>query len=256
MYVVQRGNQRETTPNVVHGFQFPDGEASLNGTGHGYGYNLGALFGPVAGVKRGASYRSAIQEKYFGSMTLSLPPPFSNLFPTEFGASAPLTLPPSVTWGIAYERLKPFTFEFDTTWTGWSTYNDLKVKLESSIPVNGVPSSVITTRRTGMTPGPFASGPTLRSLEGLEIRAGYIYDLTPVPDDTLSPEVPDPTGTSSRLGGDYTYESFTLGIAYNYILQEGRDKSSVTLRAPAPLQADGRYNSNTQVLAMSLAYHF
>ena len=97
---------------------------SWQGVASGWGYNLGALFEPVAGVKLGASYRSAIQVKYLGSLTLSLPPPFSNLVPTEFGASAPLTFPPSVTWGIAYARLKPFTFEFDTTWTGWSTYND------------------------------------------------------------------------------------------------------------------------------------
>ena len=54
-----------------------------------------------------------------------------------------------------------------------------------------------------------------------------------------------PTGTSSRVGGDYTYKSFTLGIAYNYILQEGRDKTSITTfnGVPAPLQADGRYNT-------------
>ncbi len=249
---------KRNTPNVVHGFRFPDGEASLYGTGSGVGYNLGALFEPVPGVKLGASYRSAIQEKYFGSMTLSLPPPFSNLVPTEFGASAPLTLPPSVTWGIAYERLKPFTFEFDTTWTGWSTYNDLKVKLASSIPVNGVPSSVITTPENWHDAWAFRFGANYEILEGLKIRAGYIYDLTPVPDDTLSPEVPDANRHIFTLGGDYTYKSLTLGIAYNYILQEGRDKSSVITYngVPAPLQADGRYNSNTQVLAMSLAYHF
>ena len=32
--------------------------------------------------------------------------------------------------GIAYSRFKPFTFEFDTTWTGWSSYDKLKVNLD------------------------------------------------------------------------------------------------------------------------------
>ena len=246
------------TPNVVHGFQFPDGEASLAGSGSGWGYNLGALYEPVAGVKLGASYRSAIQVKYLGSLTLSLPPPFSNLVPTEFGASAPLTLPPSVTWGIAYARLKPFTFEFDTTWTGWSTYNDLKAKLDSTIPVNGVPSSVVTTPEKWHDAFAFRFGVNYEIMAGLKIRAGYIYDLTPVPDDTFSPQLPDANRHIFTVGGDYTYKSITLGIAYNYILQEGRDKSSVITYngVPAPLQADGRYNSSTQVLATSLSYHF
>ena len=246
------------SPNVVHGFQFPDGEASLAGSGSGWGYNFGALFEPVAGVKLGASYRSAIQVKYLGSLTLSLPPPFSNLVPTEFGASAPLTFPPSVTWGIAYARLKPFTFEFDTTWTGWSSYNQLKVKLDSTIPVNGVPSSVITTPENWHDAWAFRFGVNYEITEGLKIRAGYIYDLTPVPDDTFNPQVPDANRHIFTVGGDYTYKSFTLGIAYNYILQEGRDKTSITTfnGVPAPLQADGRYNTSIQVLATSLAYHF
>ena len=52
-----------------------------------------------------------------------------------------------------------------------------------------------------MTPGPFASGLTTRSLEGLKIRAGYIYDLTPVPDDTFSPQVPDANRHIFTRGG-------------------------------------------------------
>ncbi len=71
------------TPNVVRGKQFPDGEASLTGNGHGWGYNLGVLYEPVAGVKLGASYRSEITVKYFGSLDLSEPPPFSGLVPSQ-----------------------------------------------------------------------------------------------------------------------------------------------------------------------------
>src|SRR5208337_3080356 len=67
------------TPNVVNTrrgiLQFPDGEASLCGNGHGWGYNLGVLYEPVAGVKLGASYRSEITVKYFGTLELTEPPP-------------------------------------------------------------------------------------------------------------------------------------------------------------------------------------
>jgi long-chain fatty acid transport protein len=246
------------TPNVVRGHQFPDGEASLCGNGHGWGYNLGVLYEPVAGVKLGASYRSEITVKYFGTLELSEPPPFSGLVPAHIGGSAPLTFPPSVTWGIAYGCLKPFTFEFDTTWTGWSTYDQLRVKLDTPIPVNGVPSSVITTPKNWHDAWAFRFGVNYEIKEGLKLRAGYIYDLTPVPDDTFDPQVPDANRHIFTLGGDLTYKSFTLGIAYNYILQESRNKSSAILfnGVPATLQANGRYNTNIQALAMSLAYHF
>src|SRR5208337_3218636 len=250
------------TPNVVNTrrgvMQFPDGEASLCGNGHGWGYNLGVLYEPVAGVKLGASYRSEITVKYFGALELSEPPPISGSVPAHIGGSAPLTFPPSVTWGIAYGCLKPFTFEFDTTWTGWSTYDQLRVKLDTPIPVNGVSTSVITTPKNWHDAWAFRFGVNYEIKEGLKLRAGYIYDLTPVPDDTFDPQVPDANRHIFTLGGDLTYKSFTLGIAYNYILQESRDKSNAILfnGAPAPLQANGRYNVDIQALAMSLAYHF
>ncbi len=246
------------TANVVHGRQFPDGEASLTGNGHGWGYNFGVLYEPLADVKLGASYRSEITVKYFGSLDLTLPPPFAGSVAPQTGGSAPLTFPPSVTWGAAYGRLKPWTFEFDTTWTGWSTYGSLKVKLDNPIPVNGVPISTITTPENWHDAWAFRFGVNYQLTEAIKLRAGYIYDLTPVPDSTFSPQVPDANRHIFTVGGDLKYQSFTLGIAYNYILQEGRDKSSdVTFNAvPAPLQADGRYNSSTQSLSLSAAYHF
>jgi long-chain fatty acid transport protein len=246
------------TPNVVRTHQFPDGEASLSGNGHGWGYNLGVLYEPVAGVKLGASYRSEITLKYFGSLDLSLPPPFSGLVPPQVHGSAPITFPPSLTWGIAYACLKPFTFEFDTTWTGWSSYDALQVKLDNQIPVNGVSTSVITTPKNWHDAFAFRFGVNYEIKEGIKLRAGYIYDLSPVPDDTFDPQVPDANRHIFTVGGDLTYKSFTLGIAYNYILQESRNKSNAILfnGVPAPLQANGRYLTDIQALAMSLAYHF
>ncbi|MFZ0052497.1 MAG: outer membrane protein transport protein [Desulfobaccales bacterium] len=246
------------TPNVVHGHQFPDGESSLSGDGNGWGYNFGVLYEPVPGVKLGAAYRSEITIKYFGALDLSEPPPLSGQVLPQIHGSAPLTFPPSLTWGIAYGCLKPFTFEFDTTWTGWSCYDALQVKLDNPISVNGVSTSVITTPKNWHDAFAFRFGVNYEIKEGIKLRAGYIYDLTPVPDDTFDPQVPDANRHIFTVGGDLTYKSFTLGIAYNYILQESRDKSNAILfnGVPAPLQANGRYNSDTQSIALSLAFHF
>jgi long-chain fatty acid transport protein len=117
---------------------------------------------------------------------------------------------------------------------------------------------VITTPEKWHDAWAFRFGVNYAITEGIKLRAGYIYDMTPVPNDTFDPQVPDANRHIFTVGGDLKYKSFTLGIAYNYILQEGRDKSSdMTFNAvPAPLQADGRYNSSTQSLAFSAAYHF
>ena len=130
-------------PVVFRGEAFPDGETELTGEGSGSGYNLGLHYEPVSGVKLGVAYRSQIKVNHSGAFTTSLPVPLG-AGPASPG-EATIVYPPSLTMGIAYSRFKPFAFEFDTTWTGWSSYDKLKVNLDSPVLVNGVPTTTLTT---------------------------------------------------------------------------------------------------------------
>jgi long-chain fatty acid transport protein len=160
--------------------------------------------------------------------------------------------------GIAYSRFKPFTFEFDTTWTGWSTYDQLKVNLDTPVPVNGVLTTTITTPKNWHDSWAFRFGANYEVNERMKIRAGYIYDLTPVPDSTFDPQVPDANRHIFTVGSDLKIQRFTLGFAYNYILSESRTKSNsiVVNGVPAPLQANGRYNSDVHSLGLSWSFQF
>ena len=128
---------KRKVPVVVRGKAFPDGETEVTGEGSGSGYNLGLHYEPVSGVKLGVAYRSQIKVNHSGGFTTSLPVPLG-AGPTSPG-EATIVYPPSLTMGIAYSRFKPFTFEFDTTWTGWSSYDKLKVNLDTPVLLNGVP---------------------------------------------------------------------------------------------------------------------
>jgi long-chain fatty acid transport protein len=236
----------------------PDGEISLNGSGNGYGYNFGMLYEPLSGVKLGASYRSQIKVQHYGDLTTTLPRPFPAA--TSISGSAGIVYPASLTMGIAYNRLKPFTFEFDTTWTGWSSYDKLKLNLNLPISVNGVLTRTITKPKNWNDTFAFRFGTSYEIKEGMKIRAGYIYDLTPVPDSSFDPQVPDANRHIFTVGGDMKIWKFTLGIAYNYILSETRTKNNAIpvngVAVGAPLQANGSYNSNVHSLALSWSLQF
>jgi long-chain fatty acid transport protein len=234
-----------------------DAESRFNGDGVGYGYNLGALFEPVSGVKLGVSYRSNISIKYQGDLALSFqtfPFPIPTPPGQSSGGSATLNFPPSVTMGVNYSRLKPFALEFDATWTGWSTYDALNATLDN--PVGG--SKRVFVPKEWRDAWAFRFGGNYEIKEGMKIRAGYIYDLTPVPDGTFDPQLPDANRHIFTVGGDLKLGRFTLGIAYNYILAESRTKNNViaTNGVPAPLQANGRYNSDTHSLGLSWQFQF
>ena len=245
---------KRKTPLVLGGRAF-DGEIELTGEGSGEGYNLGMHYEPWSGLKLGAAYRSKIEVNHIGSLSTSLPVPVPG--PNSDGRAS-IVYPPSLTMGIAYSRLKPFTFEFDTTWTGWSTYNQLKVNLDTPVPVNGVMTTTITTPKNWHDSWAFRFGANYAVNETMKLRAGYIYDLTPVPNSTFDPQVPDANRHIFTVGSDLKIQRFTLGFAYNYILSESRTKSNsiVVNGVPAPLQANGRYNSDVHSLGLSWSFQF
>jgi long-chain fatty acid transport protein len=92
----------------------------------------------------------------------------------------------------------------------------------------------------------------------MKLRAGYIYDLTPVPDGTFDPQVPDANRHIFTVGSDLKILRFTLGFAYNYILSESRTKNNaiVVNGVPAALQANGRYNSDVHSVGLSWSFQF
>jgi len=226
-------------------------ESYVSGNGMGVGYNLGALYEPIPGVKLGVHYRSEINVKHRG--TLSIHPP---IIPDITG-SANLTFPPSVTFGTAYSRIKPFTFLFDVTWTGWSTFDQLRIDLGR--PLFGARSLV--TPKDWRDAWAFRFGANYEIKPGIKVRAGYIYDMTPVPDHTFDPQLPDANRHVFTIGKEFKYKRFTFSAAYNYILFENRTKNNTITSngapvAPPALQANGRYSSDVHSLGVSMAFQF
>jgi len=243
-------------PVVFRGKVFPDGETQVTGEGSGSGYNLGLHYEPVSGVKLGVAYRSQIKVNHSGAFTTSLPVPLG-AGPTSPG-EATIVYPPSLTMGIAYSRFKPLAFEFDTTWTGWSSYDKLKINLDQRVLINGVPTTTLTTPKNWHDTWAFRFGASYEVNDWMKLRAGYIYDLTPVPDTSFDPQVPDSNRHIFTVGQDLKIWRFTLGIAYNYILSEARTKNNtiVTNGVAAPLQANGRYKSDVHSLGLSWSFYF
>jgi long-chain fatty acid transport protein len=247
---------KRKTPVVIPGKKFPDGEIQLTGEGSGMGYNFGMLYEPLTGVKLGAAYRSQIKVNHTGAFTTNLAPPLV-AGPSSTGEST-IAYPPSLTMGISYSRFKPFAFEFDTTWTGWSSYSKQKVNLDQQIKINGVPTTTITTPKGWHDAWAFRFGASYEVKEWMKLRAGYAYDLTPVPNSSFDPQVPDANRHIFTVGQDLKIKRFTLGIAYNYILSESRTKNNTVVvnGVAAPLQANGRYNSDVHSLGLSWSFQF
>jgi long-chain fatty acid transport protein len=244
-------------PVVLGPFQFPDGESQLKGEGQGFGFNLGALLEVTKGVKLGLSYRSEIGINHKGDLDLTTLPAVVP-GPRRISGSAHLSYPPLVTMGISVSRFPPLTFNFDATWTGWSSFDEVRVNLSQPVLVNGVPTTTTVQPKNWKDTWTFRFGMNYQATEKIKLRAGYIFDLTPVPDETFDPQVPNGNRHIFTAGADWQIKGFTLGLAYNYVRDEERRKDNqLTLNGvPFPLQANGRYQSDAHLLGLSVSYRF
>lgn len=228
---------------------FTELKSDFEGDGMGWGYNFGLLYEPVQGMKLGLSYRSAIRVNHEGDFKLGWLAPVA-------GAAA-VVYPPSLTGGIAVSYWRPLVLEFDVTWTGWSTFDYLRLDLSQPLPG---PTTTILQEKRWHDAWAFRFGGNYEIRPGMKVRAGYIYDLTPVPDYSFDPTIPDANRHIFTLGSDLEIKQFTLGFAYNYILSENRSKANAItingLPLPPALQANGKYKSDNHSLGFSLAYKF
>jgi len=183
--------------------------AQVDGDDVGAGFNLGVLLTPWAGTTLGIGYKSAIDHNLSGPLDVSL-------FQTQLSsviAQAGLKLPDQVTASVRSEVAPQWTLLGTVEWTNWSTVQQLAVTTPA-----GLASLLDLQWEDGWF---FSGGVEYKWDPKLMLRAGLAYELTPVPDETRSPRLPD----TNRLwlSGGFTYaitEQLSMDFAYTHIFGE------------------------------------
>ena len=239
---------------LPNGEKMPDGESKLTDDTWGYGYNLGLLYHVNDSWQLGLSYRSKIKLSFDdGDADFDVPAPLKSVFPDTKG-KGDLDLPPSLTAGISFKPDNKWTLEFNVAWTGWSTYDEIKIKFKD--PVNGQYSSVQPKKWEDVFSYRF--GIRYRMSDRYTFRAGYIFDKAPVPDSTLDPQLPDGDRHIYTAGLDWKiWDKTVLGVAYNFIYGEERHKDNEIMPyLPEHLRANGDYKQRIHSVGLSLHYRF
>lgn len=126
-----------------------------------------------------------------------------------------------------------------------------ELRIELDRPVGITPVSVVVQPRNWEDAFAYRLGGNYRCGKGVTIGGGYIFDRTPVPDETFDPTIPDADRHIFTVGGDYRLRSWTLGLAYNCVLGEEREKSNSI--GSSILPGDNRANGEFRQASHSLA---
>ncbi len=196
-----------------------EGTVEIAGSAFGVGANAGVQLTLIDHLKIGLALRSAVDLSFSGNANFDLPeeaaPEIKANFPDQ-GGSANLTLPHSISFGVGWVQ-DALTIEASTQVTLWNSYDELRLNFETGRPT---PSSA--------SPRDWTVVPMFRlggqyTIDDLAIRAGLAYDISPVPDETVDPTLPDNDRFIFSAGVGYDLGVVRFDLAYMGLIVAGRD---------------------------------
>ena len=213
----------------------------FSGDGRGLGYNLGAVYDINEDTTLGASYRSEVNVDIAGDATF-IPAAFYTKAETD------ITLPQQVHAGISYKGFEDLIIEAGVRWEGWSSYDELKLDFEQSIPIIGI--TTMTYEKDWRDTWTGNIGAQYQLNDSVSLRAGYLYGGNPVPDKTFEPSIPDSNTHIFTIGTGLKSHRMKIDLAYAYQMLESREKNN-TIGATT---ANGRYDSRIHLVGINLTY--
>lgn len=232
------------TVSIQRALNFVDSEGgvTLGGATWGFGFNLGVQAELIEKTLIfGASFRSGSAMAFTGRAH------FTNV-PVEFqsrladqGITADIALPHVAQFGLAYlPPVKGLKLGLDFTFTGWSSFPELAIKFEN--PDITVPLA----KRWADTVSVHVGG-EYDINDAFSVRLGFVYDPTPSPKDTLTPDLPDATRIKVCAGfGWRSTFGLNADLGYQFV-------ALLPQESTAPGFA-GTYSGTAQVIGLNVGY--
>jgi long-chain fatty acid transport protein len=230
----------------------PDGFTKLTGDGNDIGWNVAARWASESGWSWGGSYRSEMKPEISGDVKFEdIPAPAAALFPNG-PASAVLPLPATFATGVGYVSKGKWEGEFDIVWTGWSSFDRLRVDIKNNTPYLEDVDQVEDWSDTLS----FRAGYIYRLTEEHQVRLGFYYDQNPMDDEHVRPRLPDADRSSAQVGYGYAGKNgLTIDFAYQALFFKDRTAVGDPTSAEDPV-LPGVYRNFTSLVGISFGYRF
>ena len=231
-----------------------DGVAHLQGQGQGVGGNAALTYRPAKGHAIALTYRSPVKVDYDGDCDVSGMPPGAEgqgmSGSSDFDTS--IEFPTVVGLGYGIDVSETVRIEADVEWVEFSRYDTLTLDAGRNNallnqPGSQDPGAPANVRQNWKDTWTYGVGADWKVCPELTLRTGYIYLQSPVPDETVSPTLPDADRHVVTIGAGLHRGQQRIDVAYGYSFIADRDVSNN--QNPA---YSGTYETSSHL--MSVAY--
>jgi len=233
----------------------PDIDAHLEADGMGYGFNMALHYQPCQYAKLGLSYRSPVEMKLNGDADFTgVPEPQKTLgFFPDTSASGSVTLPDSFSFGVALYPVEKLSVEFGAVYTLWSKYDKLEINYGRPLNPFNPASDQTSTAKNWDDVWRFNVGVEYAALDWLDLRVGYVFDQSPVQDETIDYMVPANDRHLFNGGLGFHWDSWVVDVNYTYLMIMDRD---IQARPADRVLAGEIDNADAHMVGLSVGYKF
>lgn len=225
----------------------------LSGEGDGWGFNAAAMYRIAQNVSAGLSYRSRIKIDVDGTADLTGGPGAASA-----SGKTSITLPDLVQLGVSYKASDKLTVNADLDYTLWSTFDRIVVTSDN-------PLFNATDEKQWHDVWCLRIGGQYQLSDQWKLRAGYVYDKTPVGEAYFDTRTPDADRQGITIGTGYAAGNMTIDLAYMYLRFNKRTiNDSAADNAETPVDnpftptnsLNGAYKSQAQIAGITVGYKF
>ena len=238
-----------------------DGFAELTGdnlSNPGFGINMGLQYAMTDQTILGVAYRSEVDVSVEGEADFSVPASAALLVAggrfVDTGLTAEITLPASLSVSVAH-KMDKITFLADMTWTGWSSFEELRVVYENTLQ----PDSVTTEDWSDTMR--YSLGMDYQYSDQLVLRTGVALDETPVPSaERRTPRLPGNDRTWISFGASYQIDDdLSVDVGYSHLFFDDTDinnelESDTSNNVKATLS--GTYDASVDIISVQLNWNY
>jgi long-chain fatty acid transport protein len=229
--------------------------------GSAYGFNFGILHKFNNSFSWGLSYRSAITVDYEGDARVAQVSTGNAQFDAAvraqipFGKNLPvktsIDFPDEASLGLAFSITPNLLLETDYNWTGWSSFQEVKIDFTGGTlggSGNALPDATI--REEWKDANNYRAGLRWTTSPATQWRFGYVYDETPQPEEAVSPLLPDADRNGFTIGYGHNGPGIGFDVAFMYLdfKERTRDQSFDATEATF----FGTYNTKAYLLSATV----
>lgn len=220
----------------------------ISGSGVSWGGNFSLAYRPQWAEKwsLGAMYRTKVKQNLNGRIAAGMEIP-NQLYSGD--AKGSIALPDSISAGIAFQATENWVLEAGIVGTFWSSYDQIVIEYKDKEE-----APTIHNKKNYQDVYRLNLGTEYMLTPSWALRAGYVYDKSPINEHAMDTLVPVDNRHIASVGVGYKTDSWSVDFAYAHVFAEDLKGNSINTAAGVlPMEyTDGK----SDMFSLTFGYKF